>query len=369
MAQRFKYVLSRKIQNDLISKHNGYKGGDLDVPIIPNTVTQQSTEQPAPATPTPATPATPIVQASTLPETAQDWKNMTDDELLKITPDDIINNLSEASFRIAFRQASTANPPGSVAISRAIEERLFNNLNGKENPNRMALIEASHKRWDLIAWWIPETDPLFNTTLQGIPKYWFKHYNQYSWVSSQVIMYNTYQDFQDTSFYRKYNSRIITIKPPKKFARYMSGSIPGNERVSLGMGNSSSYLHNIFEKYGQKWRIMFFEGDMSGVLSNGNDYYVYYIDCTDLDDYLDMLEEFYNDRDTLQPNEVIIMLSIQYRAAVRKHEQELLAQGFSQGVASEKAAEEAEKEASEDNSSSIWGEIGSVALDVLPLLL
>ena len=103
MAQRFKYVLSRKIQNDLISKHNGYKGGDLDVPIIPNTVTQQSTEQPAPATP-PPTPATPIVQASTLPETAQDWKNMTDDELLKITPDDIINNLSEASFRIAFRQ-------------------------------------------------------------------------------------------------------------------------------------------------------------------------------------------------------------------------------------------------------------------------
>ena len=52
MAQRFKYVLSRKIQNDLISKHNGYKGGDLDVPIIPNTITQQSTEQPAPTTPT-----------------------------------------------------------------------------------------------------------------------------------------------------------------------------------------------------------------------------------------------------------------------------------------------------------------------------
>ena len=108
---------------------------------------------------------------------------------------------------------------------------------------------------------------------------------------------------------------------------------------------------------------------MSGVLSSGNDYYVYYIDCTDLDDYLDMLEEFYNDRDTLQPNEVIIMLSLQYRAAVRKHEQELIAQGFAQGVASEKAAEEAEKEASEDNSSSIWGDIGSIALDVLPMLL
>ena len=379
MAQRFKYVLSRKIQNDLISKHNGYKGGDLDVPIIPNTVTQQSTEQPAPTTPTtpPATPATPIVQASTLPETAQDWKNMTDDELLKITPDDIINNLSEASFRIAFRQASTANPPGSFAIGQAIEARLFNNLNGNVNPNRMALIEASHKRWDLISWWIPETDPLFNTTLQGIPKYWFKHYNQYSWVSSQVIMYNTYQDFQDTSFYRKFGSRVVTIKPPKKFARYMSGSNPGLERVSLGMGNSGTYLHNIFEKYGQKWRVMFFEGDMSGVLTSGNDYYVYYIDCTDLNDYLDMLEEFYNDRDTLQPQEVIIMLSIQYQASVRKHERELIAQGYSQGEADQKAKDDAEKEAAEaaekqtsdDNSDSIWGTIGSVALDVLPFLL
>ena len=160
MAQRFKYVLSRKIQNDLISKHNGYKGGDLDVPIIPNTITQQATEQQATPTPTPT--PTPTVQPLTLPETAQDWKNMTDDELLEITPDDIINNLSEASFRIAFRQASTANPPGSFAIGQAIEARLFNNLNGKVNPNKMALIKASLDRWNLLSWWVPEDDPLFN---------------------------------------------------------------------------------------------------------------------------------------------------------------------------------------------------------------
>ena len=82
-----------------------------------------------------------------------------------------------------------------------------------------------------------------------------------------------------------------------------------------------------------------------------------------------MLQTFYEDRDTLQPNEVIIMLALQYRAAVRQHERDLIAQGFSQGVASEKAAEEAAAEASEENSSSIWGQIGSIALDVLPLLL
>ena len=149
----------------------------------------------------------------------------------------------------------------------------------------------------------------------------------------------------------------------------MKGSIPGQERTGLGAADSSAYLHNIFEKYGQKWRVMFIQGDLSGVLSKGNDYYAYYIDSTGLDDYLDMLEEFYNDRDTLQPNEIVIMLNLQYRAAVRKHEQELVQQGFDQGVASEKAQEEAAKEASEDNSSSIWGTIGSVALDILPMLL
>ena len=186
-------------------------------------------------------------------------------------------------------------------------------------------------------------------------------------------MYHAYQDFQDTSFYTKFNSRIKAITPPRKFARYMSGSIPGQERTSLGMGNSSSYLHNIFEKYGQKWRVLFFQGDLTGQMQFGNDYYVYYIDSTGLPDYLDMLQEFYNDRDTVQPNEVIIMLNTQYRASVRKHEQELISQGYTQGAADQKAkddaAAEAAKEASEENSDSIWGQIGNIALDVLPMLL
>ena len=63
-------------------------------------------------------------------------------------------------------------------------------------------------------------------------------------------MYNTYEDFQDTSIYRKIGTRVKTIKPPKKFESYMSGSIPGQERVSeLGMGESrvlinTTYLQN-----------------------------------------------------------------------------------------------------------------------------
>ena len=68
------------------------------------------------------------------------------------------------------------------------------------------------------------------------------------------------------------------------------------------------------------------------------------------------------------------MLSAQYRASVRKHEQELISQGYTQGAADQKAkddaaSEAAEKQTSDDNSDSIWGQIGSIALDVLPMLL
>jgi len=299
-----------------------------------------------------------------LPETLQDWQNMTDDELLKITPDDILNKISDASYEAAFPEASSANLPGWDDFNT----RFLTNLNGKENPNRDALSAAEIKRADLIAWWVAPTDPLFNTTLQGIPKWWFKHFNQYSWVKSQVIMYSTYEDFQNTSFYKKYSTRIINIPPPRNFARYMGGEIPGQERKALGAGNSDVYLHNIYEKYGQKWRVMFNQGDLSGHLTSGNDYYVYYIDCKDLNDYLDMLEEFYNDRDTLQPNEVIIMLNLQYRAAVAAHERELMAQGYSEGEAAEEAKEAAAKETSEDSSSSIWGDIGE-GLEVASMFL
>ena len=356
------------LRNQLVEKGSTF-GGDLVVPDVPD-----ATEAPVPV----PTPTTIVVQKSKLPETVQDWQNMTDDELLKITPDDILDKLSEASFQIAFRQASTANPQGSFAISQAIKDRLFNNLNGKANPNKAALIKASLARWELMSWWIPEFDPIWKTDLIGVPKWWFKHYNEYSWVKSQVMLYGAFQDFMDTHFYKKYSPRLKAIKPPKKFARYMSGSIPGQERKQLGAADSSTYLHNIFEKYGQKWRVMFIQGDLSGVLTKGNDYYVYYIDCNDAQDYLDMLQEFYDDRDTLQPNEIIIMLNVQYRAAVRKREAELYSSGFQQGTAQEKArakaeadakaAEDAAAQASEDNSSSIWGTLGDVAMGVLSFL-
>ena len=83
-----------------------------------------------------------------------------------ITPGDI-NDLSYASFQAAFRVASTSNPPGSFAIAQAIQARLFNNLNGKVNPNKAELITAVLYRFKNIAWWVAPDDPLFNTALRS----------------------------------------------------------------------------------------------------------------------------------------------------------------------------------------------------------
>ncbi len=199
------------------------------------------------------------------------------------------------------------------------------------------------------------------TQLAGIPSFWFEHPNQYTHAKSQNVMYGSYQDFQDTSFYTKYSSRLKAIKPPRKFARYMSGEIPGQERNSMGTGNSHNYLNDIIRQYGQKWRVLFFQGDLSGEMSDGNDYYAYYIDSTGISDYLDMLQEFYNDRDTMQPQEVVLMLHTRYIAAVKAHEAALIAQGYSAGEAEQKAEDAASQQTSEDSSSDTWGTIKDVA--------
>lgn len=301
------------------------------------------TATPAPPSTTQATPT-----ATPLPQTVQDWQNMSDDELLKLTPADI-NNLSDASFTMAL----TSTLPLGNTIIHVVE-----GVWGANTPSQALMVTAIRTRQANMAFWLSPTDPLWKTQLTGIPSFWLQHPNQYTHAKSQNVMYGAYQDFQDTSFYTKYNTRIKSITPPRKFARYMNSEIPGSERNSMGEASSAAYLSAIIAQYGQKWRLLFFQGDLSGRMVRGNDYYVYYIDSTGLNDYLDMLQEFYNDRDTIQPQEVIIMLNKQYRAAVAAHEAALVAQGYSEGEASQKAADEAAKEASEDNSSSIWGDIG-----------
>jgi len=322
---------------DIIRKSRA-RGGDL-------------TASPAPPSTTQATPT-----ATPLPQTVQDWQNMSDDELLKLTPADI-NNLSDASFTAAF----TGTLPLGNTILHVVEGAW-----GANTPSQALMVTAIRTRQSNMSFWLSPSDPLWKTQLTGIPSFWLQHPNQYTHALSQNVMYGAYQDFQDTSFYTKYNTRIKSITPPRKFARYMNSEIPGSERNSMGAANSTAYLDAILAQYGQKWRVMFFQGDLSGRMVRGNDYYVYYIDSTGLNDYLDMLQEFYNDRDTIQPQEVIIMLNKQYRAALAAKEAALERQYYSEGYsageaaqkAADEAAEEASKEASEDSSSSIWGDIG-----------
>ncbi len=316
-------------------------GGDLTAPS-----TTPSTTSSAPLSSTQALPS-----AISLPQTVQDWQNMSDDELLKLTPKDI-NNLSDASFKMAF---GSTLPLGNT-IMHVVE-----GIWGANTPSQALILAAVNTRNTNMSWWITPNDPLWETQLEGIPKWWLQHPNQYGRNTSQTVMYGSYQDFQDTSFYTKYNSRIKSITPPRKFARYMNSEIPGYERNSMGTGNSEIYLDNIFAKYGQKWRVMFIQGDLSGQMTFGNDFYVYYIDSTGLPDYLDMLQEFYNDRDTIQPGEVVTMLHQRYIAAVKAHEAALIAQGYSEGEAAQKAEDAASKETSEDSSSDVWGTIKDVA--------
>ena len=300
-----------------------------------------------------------------LPETVQDWQNMSTAEIQELTPADI-SKLSDASFTLAF---TSIDPLGNSILDTV--------LSNYSNPNNLLLKSTINTRINLLEFWVPPNDPKLKAQLEGVPSFWLQHPNNYVRAKSQNVMYGAYQDFQDTSFYTKYSSRLKAITPPRKFARYMNSEIPGNERNSMGSGSSQAYLDDIIRQYGQKWRVMFFQGDLSGEMQFGNDYYAYYIDSTGLSDYLDMLQEFYNDRDTMQPQEVVAMLGAKYRAALAQKlaqlEAQYRAEGYSAGDAAGKAEGEAEqqakdeaaaeaaKETSSDSSDDIWGTIGHVA--------
>ena len=71
-----------------------------------------------------------------LPETINDWLNMNDDDLHKLTPVDI-NSLSIASFKLAFC--------GTKPFYNLIIDRLLTN-----NPNHEVIFKAIDNRRDII---------------------------------------------------------------------------------------------------------------------------------------------------------------------------------------------------------------------------
>ena len=188
---------------------------------------------------------------------------------------------------------------------------------------------------------------MWQTTLNGVPYFWLCHPNQYSGGLAQIMLYGSYQDFMNTSFYTSYSSRIKTVAAPMNFERYLGGEQIGS-RADEGNANSSGYLYNIIKQYGQRWRVMLMKGDLSGIENTGNNWNVIYVDATDLQDYLNMMNAFYNDRDTIQQSETIQMLHTAYLAAQAKLQAQYIAQGISQGQASQKAADDAAEQIKEE---------------------
>ena len=191
--------------------------------------------------------------------------------------------------------------------------------------------------------------------LKGIPQYLLQHPNKYSGSKSQIMIYNSYEDFMTTAFYKQYNQQIKSIPIPPKFAQQTS---------------TDPWIDHISFAYGQKLRVLFTQGDTQGQGDVGvsKNYYSYYLDCININDYISVLEMLYKDRDDIQPVESSSILRQKRNADDSQARNTQSEADYSRGAtdqsATDKAQQEAEQEAQQDDSSSssdIWGTIGSIA--------
>ena len=328
------HVIKLSVQNkqDMIKKSSTspYTGGDL---LVQNTTDSVPTPMGPIVSPNQSANPAPV-QISTQPSpiiydwatmTAADYENMSVKDIQNITPNNLI--------QLVGSQLDLSDVPANLQAN-------IESMGGNEEA---ALLQAAQN----LAWWLPPTDPMWQTTLNGVPYFWLCHPNQYSGGLAQIMLYGSYQDFMNTSFYTSYSSRIKTVAAPMNFERYLGGEQIGS-RADEGNANSSGYLYNIIKQYGQRWRVMLMKGDLSGIENTGNNWNVIYVDATDLQDYLNMMQAFYNDRDTIQPSETIQMLHTAYLAAQTKLQAQYIAQGISQGQASQKAANDAAEQIKEE---------------------
>ena len=194
--------------------------------------------------------------------------------------------------------------------------------------------------------------------LKGIPQYLLQHPNKYSGSKSQIMIYNSYEDFMTTGFYIKYNQQIKSIPIPPKFAQQTS---------------TDPWIDHISFAYGQKLRVLFTQGDTQGQGDVGvsKNYYSYYLDCININDYISVLEILYKDRDDIKPVESSSILRQKRNADIAQQGYETYNTtydtGHTDGVnyqknADEEAQQEAEAQKDDSSSSSdIWGTIGSIA--------
>lgn len=194
------------------------------------------------------------------------------------------------------------------------------------------------------------------SNLQGLPTYLLQHPNKYSNSKSQGMIYSSFENFVDTDFYSNNKINLKTITPPPQFARSSS---------------TDPWLDHVAYAFGKKLRIIFTQGNLLGQGSIGvdNNFNAYYIDSANIDDYVNLLSQIYKDRDIIQPVEAAAILRMA-RNASEAQGRYIQTQGdYSRGASDQRASDaqaQAEAEASSsDDSSSIWGDIGSAVLTLL----
>ena len=111
----------------------------------------------------------------------------------------------------------------------------YKSHNKKGNIRGGALNEVS----DSHLWVNPIPD-----AYKGIPSYLFTHPNKYSSGKSQVMLYDTYANFLDTTFYSKYKEQLKVITQPPRFARTgYSNNWFDYIVITYRDRNGESYLH------------------------------------------------------------------------------------------------------------------------------
>ena len=193
---------------------------------------------------------------------------------------------------------------------------------------------------------------------RGVPSYLFQHPNKYSGGKSQVMIYSSFENFMNTDFYNNNKINLKTITPPPQFARGSS---------------SSEWFDYVVTKYGKILRVIFTQGNIAGkgVVGVENNYNCYYIDCVDINDYVNILSQIYKDRDNIVPTEqaAILRMQINKDAAQSQYTNDI--SNYNRGASDQSSADQAEAQAQQaqaadnDDSGDIWGTlstIGEIAL-------
>ena len=183
----------------------------------------------------------------------------------------------------------------------------------------------------------------------GLPPYLAQHPNVYSGNLNNVLLFNNTVDFLNSSFYKKYESKIVYKKPIKQF---------GGSDVE-------------FDVPAKKLRIVFHS-------TSPSDKSVWYIDPIDTNEWLQIMNDA-KESYLLTPVEFVSALKIKnIRETAAKQAQENLntwnqafdkgqEEGFQTGYA--KGKEEGYQEGKSDSSSSSWldtaADFGKAALSFI----